>query len=85
MRPKLSSRCWGRSNNSATWRNGSKMFLVSVWCLLLESTRETKENQRDYCVGVGSIKGLIQIWNWSGRRAEHRIKQNALASKLNEV
>ena len=26
------------------------MVLVSVWCLLLESTRETKENQRDYAV-----------------------------------
>ena len=31
-----------------TWRSGSKSFLVSVWCLLLERTRETKENQGDF-------------------------------------
>jgi PAS domain-containing protein len=35
----------GRSNNSAPRENDQRVFLVSVWCLLLESARETKENQ----------------------------------------
>ena len=35
------------------------------------------------CVGVGSSKGFVHMWNWRGRSAEHRINQNSFTSELN--
>src|SRR5882724_1693777 len=49
FRSRKGSRCllWARAEVLIRHHERSKKFLVSVWCLLLESTRETKENQRD--------------------------------------